>query len=265
MSATAAVAAPTLALSPSTVNAVPATLTGQIQNYIDGQTVSFRLDNPTTGPVLSGSITPSPVPSSGTAAVSVTIPAGTADGSDTIYAVGSLGDVASASVTVDTSCSAPGNQVVTASRDSYVDSLQTNTNFGSSSQLLVRSAQVLVLSRQQAVVGFNLPAIPARCTLTAAALRIYATNPGAGRTIDVLRLNGNWTEAGVTQSNLPPTTGAAVSSASLGSAGFQTWNVLDGFLIKDSVGSAVLSVQQTYQSRNGTPDSQDPQLVLTFG
>ena len=275
-SATATVAAPALSLTPSTINAVPATVTGQIQHYIDGQTVSFRLDNPTTGTLLSGSITPSPVPSNGTAAVSVTIPAGTTDGSHTVYAVGSLGDVASAPLTVDTSCSAPGDQVVSASRDSYVDSLQTNTNFGNSSQLLVRSAQVLVLSRQEAVVGFNLPSIPARCTLTAATLRMYATNPASGRTIDVLRLNGSWTETGVTWNNLPATTGAAVSSASLGSAGFQSWNVLsmtaamysgtnDGFLIKDSVDSAVLSVQQVYQSRNGTPDSQDPQLVLTFG
>jgi|GEM_PF-1481383 len=95
-----AVAAPALSLTPSTVTALPATLSGQIGNFLAAQTVAFRLDNPTTGTVLSGSITPSPVPASGTASVSVTIPSGTSNGVHTVYAVGSAGDTASAAVTV---------------------------------------------------------------------------------------------------------------------------------------------------------------------
>jgi hypothetical protein len=94
------VAAPALSLTPTTVTSLPATLGGQISNFLGAQTVAFRLDNPTTGTVLSGSITPSPVPTSGTATVSVTIPAGTSNGVHTVYAVGSAGDTASASVTV---------------------------------------------------------------------------------------------------------------------------------------------------------------------
>ena len=35
----------------------------EYQSFIDGQTVTFRLDNSTSGTVLTGSITPSPVPS----------------------------------------------------------------------------------------------------------------------------------------------------------------------------------------------------------
>jgi hypothetical protein len=173
-------------------------------------------------------------------------------------------------------CTSPGEQVVSASRDSYVDSLSANSNFGSATQLLVRPAQVLVLSQRRALVGFNLPSIPSRCTLTAATLRLYATSPGGGRTINVLRLNGSWTEAGVAWNNAPATTGTAASSASLSSAGWQSWNVLahvqamysgtnNGFLVKDSQDSAVASVQQTYQSREGTPNGQDPELRLTFG
>jgi large repetitive protein len=274
-SATAIVASPSLTLSPTTVNALPATLTGQIQGFSQGQTVSFRLDDASAGPVLSGNITPSPVPASGTAAVSVTIPSGTADGAHTVHAIGSSGDVASAPITVDTSCSAPGDQVATASRDSYVDSLSAGSNFGSGPELFTRSAQVLVLSQRRSVVAFNLPSVPARCTLAGATLHLYASNPAGGRTINALRLNGSWTESGVTWNNVPATTGTAASSASLSSAGWQSWNVLsqtqamyagadNGFLVKDSADSAVLSVQQIYQSRNGTPDSQDPQLVLTF-
>jgi hypothetical protein len=94
------VAGPALSLTPSTVTGLPATLSGQIGNFLGGQTVAFRLDNPTTGTALSGSIAPSPVPASGTAGVSVTIPPGTPNGVHTVYAVGSAGDVASAQLTV---------------------------------------------------------------------------------------------------------------------------------------------------------------------
>lgn len=99
-SAVASVAAPALELEPASVSALPATLTGELSGYRQGQTVSFRLDDPASGPALQGSITPSPVPASGRADVSVTLPAGTAEGSHTVYAVGSAGDVAGAPVTV---------------------------------------------------------------------------------------------------------------------------------------------------------------------
>jgi hypothetical protein len=102
MSSTVTVASPVLTLDSSTVSCLPATVSGQITSFVDGQTVSFRLDNPTSGTVLSGTITPSPVPGSGTASVSVTIPSGTTDGSHTIYAIGSQGDTASAPLTVTT-------------------------------------------------------------------------------------------------------------------------------------------------------------------
>jgi hypothetical protein len=85
----------------STLNSLPQTLNGNLAAFMAGQTVSFRLDNATTGTVLSGSISPTPIQSSGSATTSVTIPAGTSDGTHTIFAIGSQGDVASAQVTVD--------------------------------------------------------------------------------------------------------------------------------------------------------------------
>ena len=91
---------PSMSLTPTTVTALPAVLTGQISNFVAGQTVAFRLDNPTTGTLLAGSITPSPVQASGKASVSVTIPNGIANGVHTIYAVGSSGDTVGASVSV---------------------------------------------------------------------------------------------------------------------------------------------------------------------
>ena len=39
-----------------------------------------------------------------------------------------------------------------------------------------------------------------------------------------------------------------------------------GFLVKDSKALLeILPPHQIYQAREGTPDSHDPQLVLTFG
>jgi hypothetical protein len=110
-SAAVAVAGPSLALTPTAVTTLPASLTGQIAGFLTGQTVTFRLDNPTTGSVLSGSIAPGPVPVNGSSTVSVTLPAGTANGAHMVYAVGSGGDATGAPVTV----SAPVTRTITTS------------------------------------------------------------------------------------------------------------------------------------------------------
>jgi hypothetical protein len=86
--------------SSSTVNALPASLNGNLADFMTGQTVTYRLDNPTTGTVLSATTTPSTIGTNGAASNSVTIPAGTSTGSHTIYAIGSAGDQASVGITV---------------------------------------------------------------------------------------------------------------------------------------------------------------------
>lgn len=94
------VAAPSLTLTGSTtLTTLPGTVTGTLAGFTGGATVTFRLDA-VGGTVLTGSTTPSPVSASGSADASVTIPADTANGAHTIYAVGSDGSVASATITV---------------------------------------------------------------------------------------------------------------------------------------------------------------------
>lgn len=95
------IAAPELSLSPTTVNSFPTSLSGQIASFTAGQTITYRLDDPSTGTVLTGSTTPSTVPANGQATASVTIPAGTSNGSHTVYAVGSGGETASRSISVN--------------------------------------------------------------------------------------------------------------------------------------------------------------------
>jgi hypothetical protein len=100
-SSSVTVAAPAFTLSGSTqLASLPGTLTGTLSNYISGETVTLRLDDPSSGTVLSGTVTPSTIPSNGTASVSVTIPAGTTAGTHTVYAVGSAGDSVGATFTV---------------------------------------------------------------------------------------------------------------------------------------------------------------------
>ncbi len=98
-SATATVGSPSITLTTTTMSALPTTSAGSIANFLDGETVTYHLDS-AGGAVLTGSITPSPVPVGGSATVSVTLPAGTLLGAHSVFAVGSLGSTASAAVTV---------------------------------------------------------------------------------------------------------------------------------------------------------------------
>ncbi len=103
-SLTATVAPPSLTITASgALTTLPGTLTGTIASFVAGDTVAWRLDNALTGTVLTGSIAPSPVPTNGSASISVTVPAGTSDGTHTIFAIGSDGaSTASATITVET-------------------------------------------------------------------------------------------------------------------------------------------------------------------
>lgn len=101
-SADVVIAAPSLVFTSSTnLSTLPSALAGTIASFLTGETVTWRLDNPSTGTILSGSITPDPVPASGTSSISVTIAAGLANGVHQVYAVGSLGSQANASINVN--------------------------------------------------------------------------------------------------------------------------------------------------------------------
>jgi hypothetical protein len=101
-SASVSVAGPALSLSPTTITSLPATLNGGVTGFATGQSVLARLDDPATGTLLAGSMTPSTIPLNGAASGSVVIPATVGNGSHTIYGIGSDGDVAAQPVTVIT-------------------------------------------------------------------------------------------------------------------------------------------------------------------
>jgi hypothetical protein len=100
-SSSVTVASPGLNITSSTtVTSLPATLNASLTNLVPGQAVTFRLDDQSSGTILSKTLSPTTVPASGAVTATVTIPAGVADGSHTVYAIDGQGDVASASITV---------------------------------------------------------------------------------------------------------------------------------------------------------------------
>jgi hypothetical protein len=180
-SSAASVGSPTLSLTPATVASLPATLTGQLSNYRAGQSASFRLDNATTGTVLTGSITPSTVPANGAASVSVTIPAGTSTGAHTIYAIGSAGDVASAATTVaipstlattawDLRDASSGTESNVSDAIAYADDGRTYTT---------SAAPAAFAANRWLAVDFN-AALASSAPPSAVNLELQFANPGAG-------------------------------------------------------------------------------------
>lgn len=80
-----------------TITTLPSVVTGTIGNFVVGEAVTYRLDS-LSGTSLVGS--PSTVANSSSQAVSITIPTGTTDTVHSIFVVGSLGSLASASIAV---------------------------------------------------------------------------------------------------------------------------------------------------------------------
>jgi hypothetical protein len=168
-------------------------------------------------------------------------------------------------------CSA-GTVTLGSVADSWVLQSSPSSNYRNDSVLKVDSKNGS--NNARALVRFDLPAIPAGCTVTGASLRLYAGSATTGRTLRALRVTANWTESGVTWSNQPATTNTASATVASGS-GWRQWNVLTqvqtmytgtnyGFSIRDATESTSGGREQQLHSREKSPD-QPPQLVITFG
>ena len=160
-------------------------------------------------------------------------------------------------------------QTMAAVADAWIEQSSPSSNKGGDSILKVMSKSGNANLR--ALVRFDLPTIPAGCVLDTANLRLYASSASASqRTLQAFRINGSWTESGVTWANAPQTTGSAVTTTS--GTGYREWNVAalvqamyssgsnNGFLIKDAT-EGQDAEQQFYAREKG---DNTPQLVLTF-
>src|SRR5215207_6263336 len=157
------------------MTSLPATATGQIAGFVGGQTVSFRLDNPTTGTLLTGSIAPTPVPAGGSSSVSVTIPAGTANGAHTVYAIGSAGDMAQAGITVSlptTTISVPAWDIRDASAGAGEANVSDTTAFAGDGRSLTSQNFATAFSTSRYIQARLNSALPAAGATSGVALNL---------------------------------------------------------------------------------------------
>jgi CSLREA domain-containing protein len=160
-------------------------------------------------------------------------------------------------------------QTVSAEADAWIEQSSPSSNKGSDSILKVMSKSGNANTR--ALVRFPLPTIPQGCVLDKATLRLYAASAsGSQRTLEAFRLDGSWTEGGVTWANAPQTAASAVTTTS--GSGYREWDLATlvqamyssgsnhGFLIKDAA-EGQDAEQQIHAREKG---ENVPQLVVSF-
>lgn len=172
----------------------------------------------------------------------------------------------------------PATVTLSAEADSYVDEASATSNFGTQTSLKVKAPLLGALGidlggDRAALARFTLPERQL-CSVTLAKLRLYASSAASGRTIEVRRITGSWTEGAVTWNNQPATTGTDAATAASGSgAGYREWTVTaqvaamysatnNGFYVDDISGLSLLAPEQIYDSREA--GANHPELVLTL-
>jgi hypothetical protein len=163
--------------------------------------------------------------------------------------------------------------------DTYADALAALLNFGTSTDLLVRSA---LTGDARSFVRFDLSpcSIDSSAEIETARLDLYlATAPAAGRTHELHRVTASWTELALTWLNQPAVAGAATSSAPTGTSSGVTvsWNVLGdvqafvsgtqtnhGWRIKDASEDSLTAQTATFGARERAAASQRPVLAITY-
>ncbi|HWM11803.1 MAG TPA: DNRLRE domain-containing protein, partial [Solirubrobacteraceae bacterium] len=170
--------------------------------------------------------------------------------------------------TIGSACSG-STATLGANIDSWVLQSSSGQNYGTDSVLKVDTKSG---ANARGLVRFNLPTVPAGCTVTNARLRLYATSYKTGRTLQALQLGAAWTESAVRWNNQPATTGTAVTTTS--GSGYREWNVTahvqgmytganHGWLIRDQTENGN-GLDQAFHSREKGSDN-PPRLVVTFG
>lgn len=157
---------------------------------------------------------------------------------------------------------------LSANADSWILQSSASQNYGQDSVLKVDTKSA---TNARALVRFNLPSIPAGCTVTSAKLRLYATSYKTGRTLKAHRLASAWAEGSVNWNNQPDTAGAVVTTTS--GSGYREWLATPqvqsmyvegnfGFIVRDGTENGT-GFEQAFHGRE--KKESPPRLVVTFG
>lgn len=160
-----------------------------------------------------------------------------------------------------------------ADRDAYVAKGFPTTNFGRDASLATEARELrpLTAGNRRALVGFDLRSIGPFCRVSGATLWLYSSTATPERTIEVGQLGGPWTEDAVNWRNQPSTIGPSATAQS--GTGWRSWDVRGqviamswganhGFLVRDHDERSVTSQVQLFQSRESSPSTQAPKLVI---
>jgi large repetitive protein len=181
----------------------------------------------------------------------------TSNGGNTFAAAASFG------------CATPGAVTAFANIDSWVDQNSPNSNFGGDQILKVRKQNSRAA---RALVRFALPAVPNRCSVTGAQLRLFAASSNGSETVQARRITASWGENTVSWNNQPATSGTAVATTT-GASGWNQWTVTaqvqamyagtnNGFLIRyQNEGNPTREMQLHARDKG----SEHPELRITFG
>lgn len=158
--------------------------------------------------------------------------------------------------------------VVVADADTWVNEQQPTSTFGTRVSLSVNARTG---RRARTLLHFALPAVPPRCSLSSATLRVYNATATTTRTVAVVRADTTWSELGVTWDTQPAQTGTAVNATA--AVGWMQWVVTNhvqalysgtntGFVLKDSLEDGANPSTQAFDSRDAT---NKPELVIQWG
>lgn len=128
-----------------------------------------------------------------------------------------------------------GTYTIYPEADSYVDSLNPNTNYGTETQLYATYFPDYLGSTltQRAFLKFDLSVIPKGYIITAATLNLYVTSNGGHPplgTTNLYHVGDAWTESGITWDNQLPADSYLAAHEYMFWGYYYAWNLFDSKL-----------------------------------
>ena len=125
-----------------------------------------------------------------------------------------------------------GTYTIYPEADSYVDSLNPNSNYGTETQLYATYYPDYAGSplSQRAFLKFDLSVIPKGYIITAATLNLYVTSNGGHPplgTTNLYHVGDAWTESGITWNNQVPADSYLASHDYMFYGQYYAWNLFD--------------------------------------
>jgi hypothetical protein len=159
---------------------------------------------------------------------------------------------------------------ITPLADTYIDSANPSTNFGSGELLNVFGTS------QVAYIQFDLASIPPSASVSQATLKLFVNSVTAGGVFDVWSVNQPWTESAIDAFNAPLPESVIVSNFSITTADADQYILIDvtstvqawlnGSVANNGIAlraNDALSV--AFDSKENTSTSHPPELDIAFG